>query len=393
MSRRRKTSPVDNNNQVDDGVLLASLVSTNSAVHETAKVDNKLSILPRCYWRLLLLITVGVLILSYSVFAVLRRALRSRPAWIYGKPMLIEDMSSCLESTVSDALPPPNKVLWEWHNYTTTTAAVKNDSPKVLIAQYSGFGDYAKFLNLISPMHQQYAKQHGYDYVILQGTLLHFPGIRQDCYPNPRATFNKIPLLAMALKEQQDDYDYVLILDTDAMIVEKDVNWTNILPSDQLVAAQRVWKYDWKNTWDINAGVTLWNLHHPDATRVLDKWQRLSQYGDSEKGDSNLDHRETILTKNDDQYFLQTALLETFQWWNRPVVSVTHEFNYYEGTIVKHFKRDKRSWSTNGLEQRLERVHETIQQVCAKDSATYCPTGNTGSSDLEDYSRRQPPSS
>jgi hypothetical protein len=391
MFRRRKASPVDGKD--DDGVILASVIST--------PVDEKLNKLPisscRRYWRILLGIHVFLLIVAYSVFVIFRRTLRSRPAWLYGEPMLVKDLSACLEPAASSAsvspLPPP-QVLWEWHNYTTTSTTTNNNNnsnhhPNVLIAQYSGFGDYAKFLNLISPMHQHYAKRHGYDYVILQGTLLHIPGILHDCHPNPRATFDKIPLLSMALS-LREKYDYVLILDTDAMIVDLDniVEWSKILPSDQLLAAQRVWKYDWKNSWDINAGVTLWNLHHPEVETVLNRWTLLSQHG-SENGSSR-DHRETILTKNDDQYFLQTALLETFQWWNRPLVSVTQEFNYYEGTVVKHFKRDKRSWSTNGLEQRLERVQETIRQVCAE-HAEYCPA--TASTDFMDYSRRRPPSS
>eukprot|EP00980_Cylindrotheca_fusiformis_P024586 scaffold12118_cov138-Cylindrotheca_fusiformis.AAC.3 len=298
--------------------------------------------------------------------------------------MLVENLASCLESEVSSTVSTPS-VLWEWHNYTSTS---NQSHPTVLIAQYSGFGEYAKFLNLISPVHQQYAKQNSYDYVILQGTLLDFPGIRQDCSPNPRATFDKIPLLAMALSLKKS-YDYVLILDTDAMIVDFDVAWSKILPSHQLLAAQRVWRYDWKNTWDINAGITLWNLHHPDLETVLQRWKLLSQHGGSLQ--SSQAHRETILTKNDDQYFLQTALLEL--GWNRPIVSVTKEFNYYKGTVVKHFKRDKRSWSTNGLEQRLQRVEETIQQQICGDNepeilADYCATNNTDN--LVDYSKREP---
>ena len=147
-----------------------------------------------------------LLFISYHVFTILRVSLRSRPAWLYGTPIPIEGLSACLltPSTSTSRSNNDDQVLFDWHKFSKTTS---NEIPKVLIAQYSGFGDYAKFLNIISPVHIEYAKQKAYDYVILQGTMLHFPGIDGTCNPNPRATFDKIPLLEMAIS---DHYDYVL---------------------------------------------------------------------------------------------------------------------------------------------------------------------------------------
>ena len=82
------------------------------------------------------------------------------------------------------------------------------------------------------------------------------------------------------------------------MIVDVKMNLIDLLPPDQLVAAQRVYQLDWSNTWDVNAGVTLWNLKHPLAKTVMKKWKYLSQYGDK----ANLNnHLLEILSKNDDQ--------------------------------------------------------------------------------------------
>ena len=142
--------------------------------------------------------------ISYGLFVVLRLALRSRPALLYGTPIPVDDVSACLTKNTIMPRSSEKHVLWEWHRNSKPTEGYHN---RVLIAQYSGFGEYAKFLNLVSPIHKQYAMERGYDYVILQGTLLEFPGIDETCNPNPRATFNKIPLLEMAIKE---DYDYVL---------------------------------------------------------------------------------------------------------------------------------------------------------------------------------------
>lgn len=149
-----------------------------------------------------------LLFISYHVFTILRVSLRSRPAWLYGTPIPIEGLSECLlTSSTSTSTTRSNnndhQVLFDWYKYSKSGI----ETPKVLIAQYSGFGDYAKFLNIISPVHIEYAKQKAYDYVILQGTMLDFPGIDQTCNPNPRATFDKIPLLEMAIS---DHYDYVL---------------------------------------------------------------------------------------------------------------------------------------------------------------------------------------
>ena len=43
--------------------------------------------------------------------------------------------------------------------------------------------------------------------------------------------------------------------------------------------------------------------------------------------------------------------------------TVVIEFQYYDATVIKHFKRDARSWSTTSLEQRLLRIQEAIQEL------------------------------
>lgn len=87
------------------------------------------------------------------------------------------------------------------------------------------------------------------------------------------------------------------------------MNLIDLLPPDQLVAAQRTFPFDWRHTWDVNAGVTLWNLKHSLATTVIKKWKHLSQYG--HKADLN-DHLLDILSKNDDQYVSTRCL---FHGW------------------------------------------------------------------------------
>ena len=177
-----------------------------------------------------------------------------------------------------------------------------------------------------------------------------FDSINPSCPDEHRSTFNKIPLLQLAY-EKRDRYDQVLILDTDAMIVDFECDITRLLPSTHLMAAHRVWPYDWRNTWDINAGISLWNLHHFSLPRVLEDWAASVQA-----------HPSLVVERNDDQYFLQASLLR-LGFWQRWIYSLTHEFQYYDATVIKHFKRDARSWSTTSLEQRLLRMEEAIQRL------------------------------
>ena len=206
-----------------------------------------------------------------------------------------------------------------------------------------------------------------------------------------QSTFNKIPLLMRALEEKEGNdgrplsYDQVLILDTDTMIVDLDFDITTLLvrdngvlrrPSvfrgkefsgasnnppgmsdaehDYMLAAYRVWWHDWTSTWDVNAGITLWNLRHPLTQHVADEWWK-----------SSLDHPRDILLKNDDQFFLQRTLLD-LGFWNRwdAIKTVRKEMEYYGGSLIKHFKRDARSWTTTSLDQRILRIREVKETVC-----------------------------
>jgi len=330
--------------------------------------------------RIILCTVVGIWILHNNIFYI-RYFTMSRPSWIYGSPMDVKEIEKCiiprprrLPSSGSSSTPSPVVVNSDGFQYdwwysqrptnTTTTTTSKQQQPqqqqyhtasqRLLIAQYSGYGKYSKLLDVIAPINAKYAELWGHDFVILQGTALHFNSIDPICdkdNQNARSTFNKIPLLQLAY-DQRDKYDQVLILDTDAMIVNFSTDITRLLPMTHVLAAHRVWtNYDGRNTFDINAGITLWNLHHSTLPHILTNWNSLVQ-----------NNPYMVLEKNDDQYFLQWTLLQ-MGYWNRWVYSLTKEFQYYDATVIKHFKRDVRSWSTTSLEQRILRVQEIITEL------------------------------
>lgn len=287
------------------------------------------------------------------------------------------------------------------HDATAGTTSPRPHRPpprprrRLLVAQYSGFGSYLQILQSVGPVNRAYCRKWGHDYVTLEGTALQFPGMRradgedEDEAPcrnsnfEPQSTFNKIPLLFRALEEAHK-YDQVLILDTDTMIVDLDFDITGLALSRSgtdasvwddgnaagdgsssssssdsagyFLVAYRVWRDDWSHTWDVNAGISLWNLHHPSTRRVAEMWLH-----------GSLTHPADVLLKNDDQFFLQRSLI-SLGWWRRwsGVMTVRDEFEYYDATVVKHFKRDARSWSRTSLEQRLLRIQEAKAEVCRK---------------------------
>jgi hypothetical protein len=344
-----------------------------------------------------------IFVIEKMVFAV-RFVTMGRPAILYGSPMEWNDVKGCLSTSYKQELvdyrreaktnrasmPLNENIVWNWHRYSQNsnqTASIRNaPKRKVLIAQYSGFGSYSKILQEVEPVNRAYAKKWGHDYVTLQGTALHFPGLSYEnnttehddtrkC-PNlqngyeAQSTFNKIPLLIKALEmskradanenSNQHYYDQVLILDTDTMIVNLDFDISRLLvrsSHEYFLAAYRVWWNDWHWTWDVNAGITLWNLHHPTTQQVAHDWLQRS-----------LTHPKDVLLKNDDQFFLQRALM-SLGWWTRmryAMRTVRDEFEYYDATLIKHFKRDARSWSRTSLEQRLLRIQEAKAVVCAQ---------------------------
>jgi hypothetical protein len=211
----------------------------------------------------------------------------------------------------------------------------------------------------------------------------------------------------------------------DSNTTNKNNNNNNAINDDDdetsnFLVAYRVWSLDPNDTWDVNAGITLWNLRHPKTRIVAEDWLKRS-----------LSHPKDVLLKNDDQYYLQRSLQKVttatttrsttagssssrnsntndtsfgliksvWYWWKRhsflPLVlnyyyrlrggdssggtystisgdgssgirAIRKEFEYYNASVIKHFKRDTASWTRTGLEQRLMRIKETKIDICKR---------------------------
>ena len=321
----------------------------------------------------------------------------------------------------SGSPPRQQQLIWEWHNYSSTTKStttallidntntnhvlLKKPKPKkrLLLGQYSAMGEYSKLLELTAPINKAYSKLWGHDYVTLLGccTMNIWPrdNINTFLYnenpPERRSRFNKISILQMAIKEAQlhNRYDYLLLMDADAMIYDFNKDITNLedlhIPIDTefLIAAHRVDTNDSIETYDVNNGITLWNLHHPYIQNVVNEWYANSKYGltlqDGKGGDQM--YLQRILQKhieraknkrireNVDNNSKKTTTSDYI------VYSLQHEFEYRQGTIIKHFIRENIDfsnhkedanaiWTGNGssLDVRSTHITNTANETCTK---------------------------
>lgn len=122
-------------------------------------------------------------------------------------------------------------------------------------------------------------------------------------------------------------YEFLLILDSDAMMFDFDRDISLAIPLDKMIMAHKVLKYG--RDCNVNIGVVLWNLNHPLTARTLRLWKRRSL------------SRIMLGLRDDDQLPLQRVLSmllrERWRHNNRgnPIHAVQQEFQYGDGTMIK----------------------------------------------------------
>lgn len=269
-------------------------------------------------------------------------------------------------------------LLWEWWQADeddtrklgnlkgdTKVASKKASSTKkrLMIGLYAGYDDYARLLQQSVWSARLYGEIWGQNVTVvtLQGTSFAPHGCKA---PPVHSTLNKIRLLFYAI-DHEDEYDQVLLLDADTMVFNLDVDLTTLIDSDRhLVAAQHApgdkQPGDEDDLWNINTGILLWNLHHPDSKSVALEWF------DSAKKSVI---RGTYLG---DQKYLQTSLRShlKLQHDENPGTAVVpmvlnlqnDEFNFEDGTIVKQF------WNRNShddnIDKRLKSMKTAANTMC-----------------------------
>jgi hypothetical protein len=212
--------------------------------------------------------------------------------------------------------------------------------PRLLIAQtVSNF--YTPLLVAGQPVNQAYARAYGHDYVVARGIYLvdERRNETQMTAPDSRAAYNKIALLSYALREGK--YDKLLVLDSDAIIRDFDVDFATYgYDPDILLFAQSVGSGNPTNYWDVNNGVTLWNLRHDSFVSIWFEWYRRSV----EKVYRGF--------RDEDQSVLHEVLKEMPDE-SRPVRGVNY-FCCVLGSLIQHFPRTNHRVFTVMADSRLQ---------------------------------------
>jgi hypothetical protein len=293
-----------------------------------------------------------------------------------------EDATYCNSHRVVP--PPPPR--WEWHYYmnetsSTTPNTTKNpERQRLLIAQYAGWGaQYSQMLQVSSHITKAYCRLwKNCDVVLLQGMPWKVDPYDDICGPPPphRASFGKISVLEKALEHE---YDQVLLLDADAMIVNFDMDLTRLLPNTDanhyLLMGHKVRDDDPSNeTWFVNNGVTLWNLRHQWTRFVVADWSRRStrKILKAVRKWSVMDATTRRLTNSlsprrvGDQETMHDSLRENGLSW--AVYASTEDFRYHEGSVIQHWIRgNNREWNVDSdTDVRYERLRNLSQEVCRK---------------------------
>jgi hypothetical protein len=239
-----------------------------------------------------------------------------------------------------------NRLILDW---VKVAAVARNvSSERVLVVQTAGFSKYRALLDATRPTNEAYALRNGYDYLSASGI---FFGTKES-----HSTFNKAFLLELALA--RNEHDVLLSLDADAMVVDPlfapAVLLPNHGPNATLLAASRGGT-DEPHTWDVNAGVLVWNLRHPRAQEVSAAWAA--------------ECRDAVMRGGNDDQMMLHRVLQTIGPEDRKSllnVFIGHDairINY-DGVHVKHFIRpDPLDWTGDSVPARVEQIGQLARKL------------------------------
>lgn len=144
---------------------------------------------------------------------------------------------------------------------------------RILILQTCGGKTEAPCLDYTQSKHESYCRKHGYDY-------MRWDGIKKSQSQSP--AYNKIYLLQEIL--QTNKYDGVFYLDTDAIIIDKDMALDNLMKLNKAVTCMQ----KTPETKDLDLSAAFFNMNHPNMKVLLEDWQ---QVVDRDKSDQINDER------------------------------------------------------------------------------------------------------
>ena len=121
-------------------------------------------------------------------------------------------------------------------------------------------------LDVVEPVNRDYCRNMGYDYKRWDGIKI------ASLNPFPfYATTNRVYLIEEELSA--GEYDWLLYIDADAVVIDLFKPLDQFLDSSRAIVACRGGDNPEHAWWDLNNGVTLFNLRHPLIHSVLRLWR------------------------------------------------------------------------------------------------------------------------
>jgi hypothetical protein len=263
----------------------------------------------------------------------------------------------------------------------------KNSS--LLIVQYTDGNTYSALLNLTQPINRAYAEKWGYDYELFTGLLIQAEippssnGHVTRKAPPSRATYNKVMILDKVLNDfQYQTYDKLLIMDSDALMYDFSRDIAALLPKDRMMLAHKVKRNESNSSWNINIGVTMWNLRHIASKPVCRAWKKACI--------QRITKHPTL--RDSDQTPLQ-AIMKDIPDEDRQkmILAIPDELGYGTGRFIRHFIRpNAANWTdyVDTMPLRIAKIQRTITEIC---NHTYSKSDHPDiCNEYIDYSMQEP---
>ena len=235
----------------------------------------------------------------------------------------------------------------------------------LLIVQYTDGNTYSALLNLTQPINKAYGDMWGYDYELFTGLMIQAeipPSLNGNTtakVPTSRATYNKVMILDKVLNDlQYQKYDKLLILDSDALMYDFSRDITALLPKDRMMLAHKVKRNESDSSWNINIGVTMWNLRHIATIPVCRAWKKACIH--------RITKHPTL--RDSDQTPLQAIIKDIPDKDRRKLIfAIPDKLGYGTGHFIRHFIRpDATNWTdyVDTMPMRIAKIQRTITEIC-----------------------------
>jgi hypothetical protein len=133
---------------------------------------------------------------------------------------------------------------------------------RIAFAQTADTERYLDMVLATSKTAKAYCAAHDFSYEC-------YLGVKRGYWPW-QSTFNRIYMLQELI--QRGQHDWMVYLDADAFVADLEFDLVGYLEPKSHIAAILSPSGASHNWWDINAGVMIFNLRHPNTHRLADAW-------------------------------------------------------------------------------------------------------------------------